>query len=755
MNYCGATAFVDNEVVNIAGPHDARGPMPSDPNGMTHMQQILVDRARSVLRHDLPASLVVFLVALPLSLGIAVASGAPVLAGVIAAIVGGIIAGALGGSPLQVSGPAAGLTVVVAGLIAEFGWAVTCAITLCAGVLQVLFGFSRVARTALAISPVVVHAMLAGIGITIALQQIHVLLGGSSNSSAWANISELPGELINSHGHGVVLGALVILVLIAWRWMPAPVKKIPGPLVAIVGVTAVSLLPVFGDVSRVQINGSLIDALALPALPDGRWGAFAAGVLTVALIASVESLLSAVSVDRMHTGPRTNFDREMIGQGAANIASGTLGGLPVTGVIVRSSTNVAAGARTRASAILHGIWILVFAVPFAGLAQLIPSAALAGLLIVIGCQLVKRAHIETAWRTGDLAVYVVTVAGVVFLNLLEGVLIGLALAVALTVWRVVRTRIVAEPTGEDTWRVAIEGSCTFLSLPTLTGELARVPRGTSVTVELSVDFLDHAAHETIEAWRHQHVAGGGTVEVHDVGVVEMSSAVAGPPARGFTPFDKRSGVVPWSSWQRGKTVSVLHGLEAYHRRTAPMLRPHLQELTHTQRPETLFITCADSRVVPNVITSSGPGDLFTVRNVGNMIPAGQLDASIEASIAFAVDKLGVSSIVVCGHSCCGAMTALLEGGDRGGDHLESWLAHGNPALQAFDSGRHPVAVSAAAAGFGPVDQLSMVNVAVQIQTLQSHPLARNVNVIGLFYDIASASVLRVLPTEVEPLTAAA
>ncbi|MFV8051986.1 SulP family inorganic anion transporter [Mycobacterium sp. 48b] len=721
------------------------------------MQQTtqLAERARAILRYDLPASLVVFLVALPLSLGIAVASGAPVLAGIIAAIVGGILVGILGGSPLQVSGPAAGLTVVVAGLISQFGWKVTCAITVCAGILQVLFGLSKVARAALAISPVVVHAMLAGIGITIALQQIHVLLGGSSNSSAWANVTALPGKLINAHGHGVVLGGLVIAILVACRWAPKAVKKVPGPLVAIVGVTALSLLPAFGDVTRIQINGSLIDALSLPSLPQGNWGGFAAGVLTVALIASVESLLSAVSVDRLHTGPRTNFDREMIGQGTANMVSGAIGGLPVTGVIVRSSTNVAAGARTRASAILHGVWILIFAVPFAGLAQMIPTAALAGLLIVIGCQLVKRAHIETAWRTGDLAVYAVTVAGVVFLNLLEGVLIGLALAVALTVWRVVRTNIVSESTGEDTWRVAIEGSATFLSLPRLTSALAQVPTGTAVTVELSVDFIDHAAHETIEAWKRQHVATGGAVDIHDVGVVEMGSAVAGPPMRGFTPFDKRSGVVPWSSWQREETASVLHGLAAYHRRTAPVLRPHMQELAHAQRPETLFLTCADSRVVPNVITSSGPGDLFTVRNIGNMIPAGQTDPSIEAAIEFAVDKLDVSSIVVCGHSSCGAMTAMLGKTDAGAKHLESWLAHGDPSITAFDEGNHPVAQSAAEAGFGTVDQLSMVNIAVQVQTLQSHPLARRVNVIGLFYDIASAGVLQVTPTQVKSLAGAA
>lgn len=365
------------------------------------------DRLRGIIRHDLPSSLVVFLVALPLSLGIAIASGAPVLAGLIAATVGGIVVGSLGGSPLQVSGPAAGLTVIVAGLVSEFGWGITCLITVAAGTLQVLLGLSRVARAALAISPVVVHAMLAGIGITIALQQAHVLLGGKSKSTAWHNLIGLPGQIVGAHRPGVILGVLVIVILVAWRWMPAKVRRVPGPLVAIVAVTAVSV--VFGfHVRRIDLEGSPLDALRLPDLPHGNWGAFTVGVITVALIASVESLLSAVSVDRMHNGPRTDFNRELVGQGAANIISGTVGGLPITGVIVRSSTNVNAGARSRASSIMHGVWILLFTIPFAGLVEEIPTAALAGLLIVIGIQLLKPAHIETAMKHGDLAVYAVS-----------------------------------------------------------------------------------------------------------------------------------------------------------------------------------------------------------------------------------------------------------------------------------------------------------------------------------------------------------
>lgn len=466
--------------------------------------------ASAVLRFDVPASLVVFLVALPLSLGIAVASDAPALAGLVAAIVGGIVAGALGGSPLQVSGPAAGLTVIVAGLIAEFGWAVTCAITVCAGALQILFGLSKAGRAALAISPMVVHAMLAGIGITIALQQIHVLLGGESHSSAVHNVLELPAHLTHADVPGMIIGGLVIAILVAWRRVPGRLRMIPGPLVAIVTATVAAILFAPG-VPRIELNGSLIDALALPGIPEGKWGAFAVGVLTVALIASVESLLTAVAVDRMQTRTRSNLDRELVGQGAANMVSGAIGGLPITGVIVRSSANVTAGARTRASSILHGLWVLVFAVPFAGLAQQIPTAALAGLLVVIGVQLVKITHIETARRTGEFAVYLVTVLGVVFLNLLHGVLLGLAMSILLTVWRVAHAKVSAVQTGEDRWRVDIEGACTFLSLPRLHQVLDGVAPGSRVTIRMSVTFVDHAAQDYIDAWRRRHEACGGTV----------------------------------------------------------------------------------------------------------------------------------------------------------------------------------------------------------------------------------------------------
>ncbi|WP_067859725.1 SulP family inorganic anion transporter [Nocardia shimofusensis] len=701
---------------------------------------------KSVARHDVPASIVVFLVALPLSLGIALASGAPVAAGLIAAVVGGIVVGCLGGSVLQVSGPAAGLTVVVAESIAQFGWRVTCFIVVAAGVLQILFGLSRVARAALAVAPVVVHAMLAGIGVTIALQQAHVLLGGDSRSSAWANLTALPEQLLSMNIGATLVGGVVVALMLGWRYLPARVRVVPGPLVAVVVATVLSLLaPV--QVERIVLSGSLFDAIALPGIPSGGWGAVALMVLTIALIASVESLLSAVAVDRMHSGPRTDFDRELIGQGSANVLSGLLGGLPVTGVIVRSATNVQAGARTRASAVLHGVWLLVFSVALASVVEQIPTAALAGLLIVIGVQLVKIAHIKLARRTGDLLVYLVTIGGVVLLNLLAGVILGLLLAFALLLWRVVRVAIVAEPIPQSQrWLVRVDGSCTFLALPRLFGELAKVPADADVTVELTVDFLDHAAFEALQDWVRRQESSGGSVEFVEIGSVRMADALTGPPARGLSRSIWDEVLGPWRPAQIPHRDPVTAGVAAYHRSHAHVVRPHLDDLVHRQDPDSFFLTCSDSRIVPNVITNSGPGDLFTVRNVGNLVPACG-DASVDAALVFALEELNVRCVVVCGHSGCGAMTALHSGGDTG-PGIAPWLVHAQPSLERFLAG-HPVAEAARAAGYGEIDQLSMVNVAVQLATLHRHPAVRRavaergVTVSGLFFDIATARVIEV------------
>ncbi len=680
---------------------------------------MVIMRPLAVLRHDLPASLVVFLVAVPLSLGIALASGAPVAAGLVAAVVGGVVAGALGGSALQVSGPAAGLTVVMAETIQTFGWVVTCAITVAAGACQILLGLSRIARAALAISPAIVHGMLAGIGVTIVLGQLHVILGGKAQSSAVENVAELPAQIIAHHDSATIVGLVTIGLLLIWPKLPAAVRKVPGPLAAIAVATVVSVA--FGmTLPRVELPGDLLNIHLVPQLPDGGWSGFALAVVTIALIASVESLLSAVAVDRMHTGPRANLDRELVGQGAANMLSGALGGLPVTGVIVRSSTNVTAGAKSRASAVLHGLWVLLFVVLLAGLIQSIPLAALAGLLVHVGAKLVNPGHMKTVLAHGDLPVYLLTLAGVVVFDLLTGVLAGIGLAVVLMLRRTVWSGIHVEREGED-WRVVVEGVLTFLSVPRLSKVLGTVPGGVTVRLELVVDYLDHAAFESLHTWQQAYERAGGTVEVDEVGHPWFGEGKAGRPTRSRVAASRAvpRWLAPWSEWQAAEGVEIpaqqtRRGATEFHRRAAPLLRDTLSGLADGQRPRTLFITCGDSRIVPNLITTSGPGDLFTIRNIGNLVPPGQADASMNASIEYAVGVLGVEEIVVCGHSSCGAMAALADGPPPG--PLSAWLHHAEPSAHRLGSATLDGGVPDREG-----DRLALHNVLQQLEHLREYP----------------------------------
>ncbi|MDZ4403198.1 SulP family inorganic anion transporter [Prosthecobacter sp.] len=480
------------------------------------------------LRRDLPASLVVFLVAVPLSLGIALASGAPIIAGLIGAVAGGIVTGLLAGSPLQVSGPAAGLTVVVAGLVHQFGWETMCLITACAGVVQLLLGWFKVARGALIIAPAVVHGMLAGIGISIALAQIHVVLGGSPQSSPVVNLLGIPKQLGLVNTQAAILGFLTIAILIVWKKLKAPsLKAIPGPLVAVVVGTVVSIVAKM-DVKRVDLPETFeLTKLA----PPEHWGPFVVAVLTVAIIASIESLLCAVATDKLHSGVRSNLDKELRAQGTGNLVSGLLGGLPITGVIVRSSANIIAGGASRWSAIFHGVWVLIFAVFLGTVIEQIPLAVLAGLLVHVGINLVNLHHIRDLHTHNEAPIYFATVLGVTGLNLLAGVGIGLGLSVFFLLRRLSSTDVkVGQREGK--WHVRIGGTLTFASVPSLSAALATIPAGHPVDIDLAVDFIDHSAFEALHGWRQNHEKTGGHVDIDETHEEWYKSATEGRPRKG-------------------------------------------------------------------------------------------------------------------------------------------------------------------------------------------------------------------------------
>ena len=470
-------------------------------------------RGVSSLKQDLTASLVVFLVAVPLSLGIALASGAPLMAGLIAAAVGGIVVGLCGGAPLQVSGAAAGLSVMTFGLVQQFGWAATCAITVLAGLIQIALGLFKTGRITLAISPAVVHGMLAGIGVLIVLGQVHVVLGGIPQHSAIKNLQALPQQITDLHGPTVGLGLLTVALLLILPHAPRPLRNLPGALVAVTVTTLVALL-LHIDTARVNLPANLTSAFSLPQFPTGNYGAYIVAALTMALVASTESLLSAVAADKLHTGPRAQLDRELVGQGLGNLVSGMIGGLPVTGVIVRSSANIGAGARTRLSSILHGVWVIVFVALLGGMLRQIPQAALAGLLVVIGAKLVNFHHVRQLVSHREAAVYFVTLFGVVAFSLLTGVGLGIAVAVGMLLHRLAHSKVTTEER-KGRWHVRVEGKLTFLTTPKLTAALARIPSDADVDIDLMADFMDHSAFEALHNWRLQQERSGGHVDIDE------------------------------------------------------------------------------------------------------------------------------------------------------------------------------------------------------------------------------------------------
>ncbi|MEU8958529.1 SulP family inorganic anion transporter [Streptomyces sp. NPDC048518] len=710
---------------------------------------------------DLSASVAVFLIALPLSLGIALATGAPLQAGLVAAAVGGILVGLLGGSPLQVSGPAAGLTVVTADLIQQYGWRTTCAITVCAGLAQLGLGCLRVARTALAVSPAVVHGMLAGIGVTIAVAQLHIVLGGTPQSSVLANVRALPAQLADLHPAALTISLLTLAILLLWPRIPGRVGRVvrvlPATLVSVAAATAVAAATGLG-VDKVALPSWRSHALA--GLPDGPVLGLIAAVLTTTLVCSVQSLLGAVAVDKVVAGQhdlharvrRSDLDRELLGQGTANIVSGTLGGLPVAGVAVRSMANVRAGAVSRNSTMLHGVWVVVAALLLVPVLELIPLAALAALVMSVGIQMVNLHHIRTVTRHREILVYAVTTLGVVLFGVLEGVALGVAVAVAVSLHRLARTRIThCEVDGVH--HVRVRGQLTFLAVPRLSRALHLIPHDADVIVELDGSFMDHAAYESLQCWQDAHIAHGGSVEITGRSgnrIAEPASS-AHSCCRPWTPWRNHHCDRPQEEQREGRPSNhqLASGISAFQRNTAPHVRGELARLAREgQQPAQLFLTCADSRVVTSMITSSGPGDLFVVRNVGNLVPlpgAESGDDSVGAAIEYAVDVLKVRSITVCGHSGCGAMQALLAtppGGPQ--TPLKRWLRHGLPSLERMGAQDKAWARLAGRAPADAVEQLCLTNVVQQLEHLKAHEsvarrLAENdLELHGMYFHVGEA-----------------
>ena len=513
-------------------------------------------------RSDLLSGFLVFLIALPLCLGISMASGFPPSAGIITAIIGGMLVSRINGSFITINGPAAGLIVVVLGAVQELGegdamagYRYALAAIVVASALQILMGVFKAGRLSSFFPASVIHGMLAAIGIIIMAKQIHVMLGTTpeKGSSLFSTIAQIPNSLLNLNHEIAIIGFTGLAILIIWSMIKNPtLKMIPAPLIVVLAGMALAryfdlehehmylflpdahFLPhheeTVGPKFLVAISDNFMSSFYFPDFSKVPTLEFWEAVVSISLVGSLESLLSAMAVDKLDPYKRhSNLDRDLTAVGVGNLVAGLIGGLPMIAEIVRSSANVSNGAKTQWSNFFHGAFMLLFVVLFPRLIHSIPLAALAALLVYTGFRLASPKSFATVLLIGkeQLFMFVVTIIGVLATDLLIGVAIGIVTKFAIHMLRGVRPNnlfkihFVIERKNPGTFVVSLVGAAIFSNFMPLKTALANLENGKTIIFQLNNAYLiDHTVMEFIHDFQHNYEGQGGKcqfygMEYHD------------------------------------------------------------------------------------------------------------------------------------------------------------------------------------------------------------------------------------------------
>jgi carbonic anhydrase/SulP family sulfate permease len=639
------------------------------------------DPSPANLPRDLTAGLVVFLVALPLCLGVALASNAPLFAGVVAGVVGGILVGLLSGSHTSVSGPAAGLTAVVAAQIVALGSFPTflLALTL-AGLIQIALGVARCGFIAAFFPSSVIKGLLAAIGVILVLKQIPHVVGHDSDpegnmafsqADEQNTFSELVQTLGNIDPGAAVIGLLSVAVLVLWdRWKRLKMSPVPAPLVVVLlGVAASRLLRELGDpwsvdaghLVQVPVSDSLTGFLDLFQGPDfAQWRnpAVHLAALTLAAVASLETLLNLEAVDKIDPRRRTSPpSRELMAQGAGNLVCGLIGGLPVTSVIVRSSVNINAGGRTKSAAVVHGVLLLGSVALLAAWLNRIPLACLAAILLVTGIKLASPALVRQMWTGGrsQFLPFAMTVVAIVLTDLLVGVLIGLATATGFILWSNARRpirRVVEKHLGGDVLHVELANQVSFLNRAALAKILDGVPAGGHILLDgRGTDYIDPDVLDLIRDFAEQTGPARG-VTVSLVGFRRRYQLEDQTQYVDYSTRELQAAVTPEQVLQILKDG---HARFRTGRRLTRDLGRQVEATAAGQHPLAVVLSCIDSRTPTELIFDLGVGDVFGVRVAGN-VTSRKILGSVEYGCAVAGAKL----VLVMGHTRCGAVGAAVD-----------------------------------------------------------------------------------------------
>ncbi len=641
---------------------------------------------KKYLQEDIFAGLTVACIAIPLSLAIAMASGVEPGVGLLSAVIGGILAAILGGTSMAVTGPAAAMAIIIASNVEQYGMTGLLMIGIICGVLQIAFGVFKLGRYAKLVPLPVVAAFTAGIGFIIIVGQLPkaLQLPSPDQNHVFSVIQHIGTyiETMNPVAFGLALMTLVILKVLP-RFFP----KAPTPLIA---VAIPSLIVYFIGLKGIILVGSIPHRLTLPHLPNfnaiNDWADLFMSALVVFALASLETLLSSSAVDSMGKGDMHNPNQELIGQGAANVGVAIFGGLPVTSVIARSLVNISAGAKTRRSAIFHSLAVLAAIYLFPDLIEKIPVAALAGILLSAGISMINWKEFVHYWHTdrGEAVIYLITFIAIIATDLVEGVQAGICVAFLLVAIRMLKTKAnIRLWTNQVVMRVGLTGGMTFWSFERLSKLEEYILAHTGlrfVVFEFNeVSGLDSsgAGHivttaQTIASKGIKIIFHGLTQEQETILNANVQSEVVWSQ----THTESEIKVLLEASGVAHSAKDVLrHGMQKYLVDFAKERKQLIFTLAQGQNPHTLLITCSDNRLNPNSFLSSGLGELFIVRNVGNVVPVYEPNSqhSEVAAIEFALGSLGIRNIVICAHTDCGAIKSVLSGGGADDSGLSNWL----------------------------------------------------------------------------------
>jgi carbonic anhydrase/SulP family sulfate permease len=721
---------------------------------------------------DLIAGLVVFLVALPLCLGIAHASGAPLISGLISGIIGGLVVELLSGSHISVSGPAAGLAAIVMTQIASLGslQAFFLAVAL-AGGLQVLFGLMKGGVLANFFPSNVIKGLLAAIGVLLILKQLPHLIGYDADYEGDMSFEQEDGKntftaistALKAFLPGAVLvGFVSLLILIVWDSTGLKKTLFPGPLAAVlVGTLLSEALQRTGAAWAIEAS----HLVSVPVIGQGGmgWGdlvklpdfsllakpsIWMAGV-TLAIVASLETLLNLEATEKLDPERRPSPpNRELLAQGVGNVLAGLMGGLPMTSVIVRSSVNVNAGGRTRVSAIFHGFLLLGSVLLLPGVLNRIPLSCLAAVLVVTGWKLANPRLFRSMWQEGiqQFLPFFATVVAIVLTDLLSGVLIGLAVSIAFILKsNLLRGFRMIEEThvGGMIHRIEFSNQATFLNRAQLADTFARFKKGDHVLIDARLsDYVDGDIISMIREFTQETAPARG-IKVSLLGFKERY------PLEDLIQYVDVSTREVQSSLTPARVLTLLkEGNERFvsGRRLHRDLIRQVDATATGQHPMAAVLSCIDSRAPAELLFDLGIGDIFSIRVAGNVARGKAL-----GSLEFACKVAGSKLIVVLGHTRCGAVKATCDFIDKGIDpvvatgltNLPSITEPISEAVQAEITTRE----NRSAANLEFVDRVTAIHVRNTIRWIQNHSpaltsmaLNGEIAIVGAMYDVSTGRV---------------